>query len=116
MLGRVFFAVGSFITFNVSCYSLWLVVSVEKSANSLMGVPLYVVIFPLLLLIFHLSLVFVSLIIMCLGVFLGLSYLGLSVLPGLGYFLSRVMEVFSHYLFKYFLRSFLSSPSGTSIM
>ena len=41
--------------------------------------------------------------------FLGLSLKGLSVLPGLGfdYFLSHVQKVFSYYLFKYFLRSFL---------
>ena len=32
------------------------------------------------------------------------------------YFLSHVWKVFRYYLFKYFLRSFLSSPSGTPIM
>ena len=32
------------------------------------------------------------------------------------YFLSHVWEVFRYSLFKYFLRSFLSSPSGTPIM
>ena len=32
------------------------------------------------------------------------------------YFLSHVREVFSYYLFKYFLRSFLSSSSGTPTM
>ena len=31
-------------------------------------------------------------------------------------FLSHVQEVFGYYLFKYFLRSFVSSPSGTPIM
>ena len=48
---------------------------------------------------------------------LSLSCLGISVLPGLGwYFLSHVREVFSYYLFKYFLKPFLSSPSGTLMM
>ena len=32
------------------------------------------------------------------------------------YFLSHVREIFSYYLFKCFLGSFLSSPSGTPIM
>ena len=45
-------------------------VSVEKSADSLMKVTLYVVIFPLLLLTFYLSLIFVILITVCLIVFL----------------------------------------------
>ena len=46
---------------------------------------------------------------MCLSVFiLEFICLGLCVLLGLEYFLSHVKEVFSHYLFKYFLRSFLS--------
>ena len=48
--------------------------------------------------------------------FLVLSHMGLSVLPGLECFLSHVREVFGYYLFKYFLRPFLSSPSGTPIM
>ena len=58
----------------------------------------------------YLSLIFVSLITMCLGVFL----LGF-ILPGalcfldlVDYFFSPVWEVFSSYLFKYFLRSFPS--------
>ena len=85
-----------------------------------MGIPLYViccfsfVVFNIL----SLSLIFVSLITVCLCVFL----LGF-ILPGtmcflvLGdYFLSHIREVYSNYLFKYFLRSFLSSPSGTPIM
>ena len=56
------------------------------------------------------------LIAMCLTVFL----LGF-IMPGAlcflnfvdGHFLSYVREVFSYQFFKYFLRSFLSSPSGT---
>ena len=39
---------------------------------------------------------------------LGLYCMGLSVLPGLECFLSHVRELFSYYLFKYFLRPFLS--------
>ena len=57
-----------------------------------------------------LSLVFISLITIYLGMFL----LGF-ILPGIlcfldfvDYLLSHVREVFSNYLFKYFLRSFLS--------
>ena len=63
---------------NVSCHSLVAYrVSVEKSADSLMGVPWYLfVTFPLLILIFYLCL-FVSLITMCLGVF----FLGF-IIPG----------------------------------
>ena len=50
-----------------------------------MEVPLYVVIFSLVALIFSLSLTFVSLITVFLGVFLfGFILPGLSVLPGLG--------------------------------
>ena len=42
-----------FITLNISCLSLLAYrVSVEKPADSLVGVPLYIVIFLLLLLIF----------------------------------------------------------------
>ena len=58
--------------------------------------------------ILSLSLIFISLITMC------LSYLGLFVFLDLvDYFLFHVGEIFSYYVFKYFLRSFLSSPSGT---
>ena len=66
--------------------------------------------FLLLLLIFYLFLIFVSLITMCLSVlFLGFILPGtLCFLDLVNYFLSHVREVFSYYLFKYFLRSFLS--------
>ena len=90
-----------------------------KSADSLMGVPLYVichfslVVFTILSQVFNFC-QFDCYVWVCSS--LGLSCLGLSVLPGLGdYFLSHVWEVFSYYLFKYFLRSF-STPSGTPIM
>ena len=117
ILGCRFFL---FIILNILCHSLLACrVSVEKSPDSLMGVPLYVicrysfVAFTIL----SLSLIFVSLITMCLSVFpLGFVPSGtLCFLDLVDYFLSHVREVFSYYLFKYFLRSFLSS-SGTPIM
>ena len=40
---------------------------------------------------------------------LGLSWMGLYLLPGFGCFLSCVRKVSKYYLIKYFLRSFLSS-------
>ena len=104
----------------MSCHSLLACrVFGEKSADNLMGIPLYVICFFSLVAfnIFSLSLTFVNLITMCLGVFL----LGF-ILPGTLHFLnlgdsflSHVREVFSYYLFKYFLRSFLSFP-GTPLI
>ena len=70
ILGCMFFP---FITLNISCHSLLACgISIEKSAGSLMGVPLYVIChFSLVAFnILSLSLIFVSLITMCLGVFL----------------------------------------------
>ena len=69
ILGCRFFP---FITLHVSCHSLLAYrVSVENSADSLMGVPLYVIcLLSLVAFNIYLSLIFVSLIIMCLGVFL----------------------------------------------
>ena len=63
-------------------------------------------------------LIFVSLITVYLGVFLFWFILpGRLCFPDLvDYFFSHVREVFSYYLFKYFLRSFLSSLSGTPVM
>ena len=60
--------------------------------------------------ILPLSLIFVSLITMCLAVFLrGFILPGtLHFLDLVDYFLFRLRQVFSYYLFKYFLRSFLS--------
>ena len=76
-----------------------------------MGVPLYAICYFSLGASNILCLTFVSLITMC------LSYLGLfGFLDLVDYFLSHVGEIFSYYVFKYFLRSFLSSPSGTPIM
>ena len=77
----------SFITLNVSCLSLLTCrVSVEKSADSLKEVPLHVIChFSLVVFnIVSLSLSFVSLtmyVLVCSS--LGLSCLGLAVLPGL---------------------------------
>uniref|UniRef100_A0A8D1IRT3 Uncharacterized protein n=1 Tax=Sus scrofa TaxID=9823 RepID=A0A8D1IRT3_PIG len=62
-----------FITLSLSCHSLLPCrVSAEKSADNLLGVPLYVVCFFSLAAfkIFSLSLILVSLMNMCLGVFL----------------------------------------------
>ena len=89
MLGRLFLvAVSSLSSVNISCHFLLVYrVFVEKSADNLMGFPLYIIChFPLVAFnILSLSLIFVSLITMCLDVFsLGLSCLEHSVLPGLG--------------------------------
>jgi len=110
ILGCRFFP---FITLNISCHSLLACrVSVEKSADSLMGVPLYVIChFSLVAFnILSVSLIFVGLIFMCLSVFL----LGF-ILPGTlcaswTWFtvsfpiLGKVSAIIS----KYFLRFFLS--------
>ena len=124
LLGRVFLVLGrffSFITLNISCHSLLTYrISVEKSADNLLRVPLYVICCVSLVAFNVLcsSLIFVSLITTFLSVFL-LGFL----LPGtlcfldlVDYFLFHVQGVLSYYLFKYFLRSFLSSPSETPIM
>ena len=69
-LGCSFFP---FITLNISCHSLLACrVSAEESAVNLMGVPLYVICHFSLVAFnnFSLSLIFVSLITACLGVFL----------------------------------------------
>ena len=69
ILGYRFFP---FITLNISCHFLLACrVSVEKSADNLMGVPLYVIcLFPLVAVsILSLSLIFVSLITLYLSVF-----------------------------------------------
>ena len=70
VLGYRFFL---FITLNVSCHSLLTcTVSVEKSVDNLMGVPLYVICcFPLVAFnILSLSLILISLTTMCVHVFL----------------------------------------------
>ena len=77
-----------------------------------MGIPLYVICcFSLVALNnFSLSLIFVSLISMCLGMFL-LGFIMYGTLWASwdlsDYFLPRIREVFDCNLFEYFLRSFL---------
>ena len=87
-----------------------------------MGVPLYVTCFSLVAFnILSLSLIFVSLITTCPGYvppWVYPAWDSLWFLDLVDYFLSHVWEFFNSYLFKYFLRSFLSlsSPSGAPIM
>ena len=93
-------------------------VSVEKSADNLTGIPFFAVCrFSLAVLIFYLSLIFVSLITVCLGVlappWVFPAWDLLCFLDLVDCFLSHVREVFSYYLFKDFLSSFLCSPPGT---
>ena len=84
-----------------------------------MGVFLYVICCFSLVAFNILPLIFIILITVCLGVFL------LEIIPPgtlcvswtwLTSSFPHVKEVFSYYLFEYFLRSFLLSPSGTPIM
>ena len=76
------------------------------------------VIFPLLLLIFYLSLIFAGLITVCLGVFLLGSILVETVCAFWTWLTISfpMLGKFSGILFKYFLRSFLSSPYWTPII
>ena len=102
-----------FITLNILCHSLLACrVSVEKSTDSLMGnIPLNIIChFPLVVFnILSLSLIFISLITMCFGVFLlGFIHPRLSVLPGLGWlFPVPCQGSFQLLSLQYFLRSFL---------
>ena len=58
-------------TLSISCHSLLACrVSAEQSADNLAGVPLYVIYFSSLAALKILSLILVSLINMCLGIFL----------------------------------------------
>ena len=107
MLGRVFLAGGSSLLFPLACR-----VSVEKSADNLIGIPLYVIChFSLVAFnILSLLLIFVSQVTMCLCVFL-LEFIvsrTLFFLDLIDYFLSHVRKVFSYYFLKYFLGSFIS--------
>ena len=99
--------------------SFWLVEFLLRNNLVSYGISLvcYLPFFSLLLLIFYLSLlVFVSLITMCLSVFLpGFILHGTPALLA-DYFLSYVQEVFRYYLFKCSLGSFLSFPPGTPVM
>ena len=95
----------------MSCHSfLACRVSAERSAIILMGIPLcFICCFSLACFnIFHLYLIFDSLINMCLGMFLlGFILCGtLCFLDLVDYSLSHVREVFNYNLFKYFLSPF----------
>ena len=111
-----------FITLNISCHSLLTCrVSVEKSADNLMGVPMYVIChFSLAAFnILSLSLIFVCLVNLCLGVFLlGFMLYGLCTSWTWVAVSYPVLGKFSANISLYFLRPFLclSSPSGSLIM
>ena len=102
-----------FFPLNISCHSLLAyTVSAERSAVEHMGFPLYVTCcFSLAAFNFLLLyLVFVSLISICLGVFLlGFNPLqdSLCLLDLVDYFLFHVGEIFNYNLFKIFLIPFL---------
>ena len=114
-LGIVFLVSGSslFITLNILCYSFWLVELLLRSQLiTLWELPcMLFVLFSLLLLVSYLCLQFSVVWLLCVSLCssLGLSCLGLSVLSGHGWvFPFPFREVSIYYLFKYFLRSFLS--------
>ena len=101
-----------FSTLNISCHFLLACrVSAERSAVKHMGFLLYVACcFSVAAFnILSLCLVFVSLISMCLGVFLlrFILYRTLCLLDLSDYFLFRVGEIFNYNLFKVFLIPFL---------
>ena len=105
-----------FITLNISSHSLLACrVSVAKSAETLMGVPLYVichfsfVAFNILSLSFYQFDYCVS---WCVPPLVYSSWNSLQFLDMVDYFLSCIRKVFSYFLFKYFLRSFLSLSLG----
>ena len=111
-----------FITLNISCHFLLACrVSAEKSMDNLMGVSLYVVCWFSLTAfnIFPLCLIFVSLINMCLGMFL-LECMLYGTLCSSWTWVSvsfPMLGKFSAYsLFNYFLGPFVSFPSETPIM
>ena len=112
-----------FNTLNISCHSLLAYrVSAERSAIKHMGFPLYVTCCSSLVAfnIPSLCLVFVSLISMCLGMFLlgFILYETLCLLDLIDYYLCHTGEIFNYNLFKNFLIHFffLSSFSGTPII
>ena len=120
ILGCRFFP---FIALNISCHSLLACrVSVEKSADSLMGVPLYVICHFSLVAFntLSLSLTFVSLITMCLGVFL-LGFILPGTLCASWTWLTISFPMFGKFSSIITLNVFsgpfsLDSPSGTPIM
>ena len=113
-LGAVILVVDfSLSTLNISCHSLLACrVSAERSAVKRLGFPLYVTCcFSLAAFnILSLSLVFVSLISVCLGVcFLRFNPVwdSLYLLDLIDYFLFHVGEIFNYNLFKIFLIPFI---------
>ena len=94
-------------------------VSVEKSAHSLIGVPLYVIccFSPVTFNIFSAfnfcQFTYVS---RCVPPWVYPSWDSLCFLDLVDYFLLHVQGAFSYYLFKYFLWSFLSLLLGIHIM
>ena len=112
ILGCRFFP---FITLNITCHSLLACrVSVEKSADSLMGLSslvCYLSFFPcsfyyfISVFNFHQSDYYVS---QCVSPWVSPAWNPLCSLDLVDYFFFHVWEVFSYYLFKCFLRSFLS--------
>ena len=111
LLGRVLFVVASSLSsFKIyPAITFWLVEFLLR--NQLIGVSLYAVFcFPLVAFnILSLSLIFVNLIVsLCVPPWVYPAWDSLCFLDLVDYFLYYVWEVFSYYLFKYFLRSFLS--------
>ena len=111
-----------FITLKVSCHSFLVCrVSIEKSADTLIGVPLYVVIFSLLLLIFYFCFWFLSVWLLCVLVCssLGLSCLRLSVLPGLRWLFpfpySESFQLLFLQIFSQILSLFLLPPGPHNV-
>ena len=101
-----------FITLNILCHSLLVCrVSVEKSSDNLAGVPLCIVIF--LCCFYYFIFVFnfypfdyyVS---QCFPPWVYPTWDSLHFLDLVDCFLSYVREIFSYYLFKYFLGPFIS--------
>ena len=102
-----------FITLNISCQSLLTCrVSVEKSADSLIGVPSYVICcFPCCFLYFIFVFnfcQFYNYVSWCVPPWIYPAWVSLCFQDLVDYFLSHIREVFSCYLFKRFLRFFLS--------
>ena len=123
-LGRVILVIGffPFITLNISCHSLLTIVSVKKSADNLMGFPLHVICcFSLVAFnIFSLYLIFVSLITVCLGVFLLASILPGAPCPSVTWvtvsfpMVGRFSTIISSYIFSDPFSFSFSSSSETS--
>ena len=111
-----------FSTVNISCHSLLPCrVSAERSVVKCMGFPLYVTCYfsSAAFSIFSLCLIFVSLVSMCLGMFLlrFVLYGTLCLLELIDYFCFWVGEIFNYNLFKNFLIPFFfSSSSRTPII